>query len=271
MKAILNGILCVLLFCGPSALADVAGERAFSQAVERFEHLHMLLREMAEQGGIEEDSPVARDIGKLYEALKEELEGALEARSDFIGPDIQAEIEERYSHFNELLDEVGDRLGAVRPELLDEVAERFWHAMKPLGEALGVHRGHEAGPGHFDVTARLEFSIEGVGEPVAIVTVVPHYRVEVRWGEQTSGVSVKMHNRRFEAEGELHPVGERWLLHCQGEYGVSSSRTNEGGEEQTTTDTEMIFNASALLRPGQTSLLVGNGGRKLRVALWLDD
>ena len=269
MKAIRNGILCVMLACGFPALADEAGERAFHQAVERFERLHIFLQETVERGGIEDNEPMDREIEELFEALQDVLAYAAEARSErpreSTLPDTAAAIPGRYAHFNQLLNEVGGRPGALEPGLLDEMATRFWRLMEPVGDVLGVHRGDEERPGHFDVTARIVFSIEGVGEPVTIATAVPHYSAKVIWREEVDEEEVSALHVHFEVEGDLHPAAERWYLRCVGEFRVSEE------EAQTNKFTQVTFDASTLLRPGAPSLLVGNDSRKLWVTLWLDD
>lgn len=265
--------LPLVLFCAVGAVADEAGQQVFNQAIERFERLQIMLREAAERGGIEEDAPLAKEMDALFQEMRTELGEALEARRGQIPLGLAAEIENRAKHLEAILEEIGAVRGAVEAPVLEELAARFHALMDPVGAALGVPRPprQTPSPAHFDVTARIEFAIEGVGETMVVSLAAPHYLVQFEWNEllvegAAAAKTEKETRGRFEAEGELHPVGERWFLICNGSVALVEQLGDQKHSEG-----EMEFNASALLVPGEALQLVGAGQHHLHVTLHLDE
>ena len=274
MKTIRTIILAALLLCAAGAYADEAGERMFIEAMEHFERLHGLMFEVAERGGVKEGEPLARELEEQYRALEEHLRRKLQAHADEFGPHIKRELE----RFKALIEEFGDRHGAVAREHIEETGEIFHHLMEAVAEALGVHQRPHEEPGFFDVTVRLEFAVEG-GGTILVSTATPHYRVAVEARKNSNEESEEASSRsqtlrHFACEGELHSVGERWFLHCAGEFRLAEeAREVSHGESETEseTETEVSFDASVLLRPGQTVVLAGPAEHPLRVTLHLED
>jgi len=195
-------------------------------------------------------------IEKALEEIQEQLERVQDTVAELV-----EKAEEKMAS-EEVLEEVEEHVDRIKEWVTDRVAE------------LGLEQPEPAPLGK---TVTLVFFIEGVSEPLSLSVARPRYSLNVERIEYSTATGDAKAEERLEygvnVEGTLSLDGEDGaLLTCEGWFRVEE--TAESGPSQDrqveTNATNVTFDASVGLKPGEKRVLADDGKRRLTVTLLAD-